>query len=58
MKAATKQLLRIPSAARGFGSEEAAIPTALYDLHTSLKGKMVPFAGTLGWQQESSDKPL
>jgi len=45
MKAATKQLLRIPSAARGFGSEEAAIPTALYDLHTSLKGKMVPFAG-------------
>jgi hypothetical protein len=44
MKAATKQLLRTPSTARAFGSE-AAIPTALHDLHVSLKGKMVPFAG-------------
>ena len=39
-----RQLLRAP--ARSFGSE-AAIPTALYDLHASLKGKMVPFAGEM-----------
>ena len=24
---------------------QATLPTALYDLHLSLKGKMVPFAG-------------
>lgn len=33
-----------PTAARAFGSE-ATLPTALHDLHLSLKGKMVPFAG-------------
>eukprot|EP00614_Pseudopedinella_elastica_P002823 CAMPEP_0172606906 /NCGR_PEP_ID=MMETSP1068-20121228/27099_1 /TAXON_ID=35684 /ORGANISM="Pseudopedinella elastica, Strain CCMP716" /LENGTH=404 /DNA_ID=CAMNT_0013409779 /DNA_START=41 /DNA_END=1255 /DNA_ORIENTATION=- len=38
-------LRQIPrKGSRAFGGE-AAIPTALYDLHVSLKGKMVPFAG-------------